>query len=177
MKHKHLFSIITFFILLTITTACDALVVEESEQSLDLQNNDEEMNPAQVVELEQDRTSIRVLWTISDFVIGSQFDGDEADARAMIFEPLDIDEDYIIFLDKKCVDVVFEEASVDIAQFVSENWQETPQSLGIEDVEQGTVVSTNCSLFGFSEYLRLPDGRLFVPYNEVFYIFEPNVVY
>lgn len=177
MQLKHLFSIIIIFILLTITTACDVLYNGESEQRPDPQNNDEEIKPAPIVELEQDRDSIRVLWTISGYVIGRQFSGDEADARAMFFEPLDIDDDYIIFLDKMCVDVIFEEASVNIAEYVSKNWKETPQSLGIEDAEAAKVVWTNCSLFGFSEYLRLDDGRLVVPYNEIFYIFTPSIVY
>ena len=167
----------TILIFLIILTACNSLDVSDAEHKPDPQNTDEEMKPAQIVELDQDPTSIRVLWTITDYVLGANFSGQEAVAKEMIFSPLDMTDTQIIFSNKMCIDVVFVEESVVIAEYLANTWQETPRSLGIEAEKEGTLIRTNCELFGFRQYLRLSDGRLVVPYNNVFYFFNPNVVY
>ena len=175
MMNKYLFPIT--LILLIILTACNSLVAGDTEQTPDIQETDEEMKPAQIVDLEADRTDMRVLWTISDYVLGTDFSGQEADAKGMIFTPLDITDTQIIFSDQMCIDVVFEEESIVLSEYLPNAWQETPQSLGIEMEKEGMLIRTNCELFGFREYLRLSDGRLVVPYNNVFFFFNPNVVY
>jgi len=175
MMNKIFFTII--FIFLTILTACNSLDVGNVEQKPDLQNTDEEKNPAQIIALEEDRTNMRVLWTISDYVLSTNFAGQEADAKGMIFTPLDMTDTQIIFSDEMCIDTVFVEESVVLSEYLTNTWQETTLSLGIESEKEGTLIRTNCELFGFREYLRLIDGRLIVPYNNVFYFFEPNVIY
>jgi len=164
-------------ILLIFFTACNSLVVGEVDQTPEPQNNDEEIDLAEIIELEEDRNSMRVLWNIADYFKSDNFNGDEADAKARIFEPLDVTETQIIFSDKMCTDVVFVEESVFLSEFLPNYWDLTPQTLGVEDVNEATVVRTNCSLFGFSEFLRLSDGRLIVPFNDVFYLFNPTVVH
>jgi len=62
-----------------------------------------------------DPGSLRVLWTVSGYVPGVGFAGDEASAQARLFDPLDIDEDQITFGGKKCVGVTFQEKTVDAA--------------------------------------------------------------
>lgn len=153
------------------------MIVGDTEETNESKNKNGVIEPAQIVELDEERNSMRILWKVSDYVLGTHFDGDAADAQAMIFATLDITDTQIIFLDKMCVDVVFKQDSVVIAEFLANTWQETPQSLGIETEKEGTRIRTNCELFGFSEYLRLSDGRLVVPNNNVFYFFDPNVVY
>ena len=117
--------------------------------------------------------SMRVLWTISGYVLGKGFAGDEQSVKAMLSKPLDINDTQIIFDNQVCHDVVFKEETVNAGEYLAKVWQTTPQELGIEDQEM-RVFKTNCSFPGyFQEYMRLGDGRLIVPIHSVFYFFEP----
>jgi hypothetical protein len=146
-------------------------------QKDDQQRKDEEPEPAEIIELGEDRTSIRILWRVSDYVLGDNFIGNESDANAFIFEPLNISDDQIIFMNKMCSGVVFTEERVDAADYISTNWQIIPQSIGIEKETDCDLVRTNCALFGFRAYLRFSDGRLIVPYKDVYFVFEPSSIY
>lgn len=167
----------TMLVFLMLVSACNSLVVDGTVQTPIPQNNDEEFQPAQIIDLDEDRTSMRILWIVADYVLGSQFDGDEAEARKMFFTPLDMTETQIIFQNQMCDDVIFAEESVVLSEYLAGTWQETPQSLGIESEQEVSLIRTNCELFGFREYLRLSDARLLVPYNNVFYFFNPYVDY
>jgi hypothetical protein len=136
----------------------------------------EDAEPAQIIDVE-DSTSIRVLWTVSGYVLSRNFTGDEEEAGELLFHHLDMGNDYITFSGKQCIGVVFDRQNVNIAEYVSNEWGETPKSLRIENHEMATEVRTNCNLFGFNAYLQLSSGDLIVPYNEVFYSFEPFVFY
>ena len=117
--------------------------------------------------------SMRVLWTISGYVFRSDFTGDKAAAEAMLFKPLDITDNSITFDGQTCQAVKFQQATQDAAAYLPGAWHTTPQELGIDD-QQLQVFTTNCSLPGFGNYVRLGDARLIVPMDGVFYFFEPN---
>jgi hypothetical protein len=118
--------------------------------------------------------SMRVLWTISSYIIGKRATWSEQDAKAMLFKPLDMTDTEIIFDSQACKDVSFQPQTVKTTDYLSNVWQTTSQSLGIVDQEM-QVFKTTCSLPGFQEYMRLADGRLIVPINGVFFFFEPAV--
>jgi hypothetical protein len=59
-------------------------------------------------------------------------------------------------------------------KYLTERYQATPQLLGIAD-KTIQVITTDCQLPGFSEYIRLPDRRLIVWIKGVFFFFEPKV--
>jgi hypothetical protein len=117
---------------------------------------------------------MRVLWTVSGYVIGKGSAWGEQDAKALLFKPLDINDTEITFDGQTCKNVNFQQETVNAAEYLSSVWQATPQTLGIEDQEL-QVFKTNCALPGFQEYMRLGDGRLIVPINGVFFFFEPAV--
>jgi len=117
---------------------------------------------------------MRVLWTVSGYVQGKNSTLDEQAARALLFKPLDITDNEIIFNGQACQGVTFQKKTVAAGDYLAGTWQTTPQGLGIEDKEL-QVIQTNCSLSGFQQYMRLGDGRLIVPINGVFFFFEPNV--
>ncbi len=118
--------------------------------------------------------SMRVLWTVSGYIMGNNPVWNEQDAKAMLFKPLDIDTTEITFDGQACKNVDFQPEKAQAAEYLSNAWQTSPQFLGIVDQEI-QVFKTNCSLPGFQEYMRLGDGRLIVPINGVFFFFEPAV--
>jgi len=120
--------------------------------------------------------SMRVLWTVSQYIIGERAIWGEKEARQLLFKPLDIDVNYITFDGKTCRNVVFKKETVKTKEFLENFFHTTPQMLGIED-ETIEVIKTNCSLPGFAEYLRLKDRRLVIHINGVFFYLEPAVNY
>jgi hypothetical protein len=157
--------------LVILLSACTPSIESGARQGLPGSNTDAEIKDV------DDPGSLRVLWTVSGYVPGVGFAGDEASAQARLFDPLDIDEDQITFGGKKCVGVTFQEKTVDAADYLANTWQEKPENLGIEEFDELQVIQTNCKLFGFQEYIRLDDARLLVPYEGIFYFFEPFEVY
>lgn len=121
-------------------------------------------------------TSMRVLWTVSQYVLGKDYLGDEESIKAFLAKPLDMNETEIIFDGQVCKGVVFQQEPVETADYLATIWKETPQSLGIEGLK-ADVIKTNCGLFGFKEYLRLEDRRLIVPFQGTYYFFDPFVNY
>jgi len=118
---------------------------------------------------------MRVLWTVSGYVIGKGSDWGEQDAKALLFKPLDINDTEITFDGQVCKNINFRKETVYAAEYLSSAWQSTPQTLGIKDQEL-QVFKTDCALPGFQEYMRLGDGRLIVPMHGVFFFFEPAVI-
>lgn len=119
--------------------------------------------------------SMRVLWTVSGYVIGKNATWSESEAQALLFKGLDINETQIIFDGQACSKVTFQVEKVNTADYLPSTWQTTAGELGIED-QQVQVVRTNCALPGFDEYLRLSDRRLVVPMEGVFFFLEPTAI-
>ena len=118
--------------------------------------------------------SMRVLWTVSGYVLGKAPTMTEQEAKALLFTPLDIKETEIIFNGQVCKGVTFQQESVSTAEYLADVWQIKPLTLGIDDKEF-QVIKTDCDIPGFRQYMRLSDRRLIVPINGVFFFFEPAV--
>jgi len=133
-------------------------------------------DPADVIIPDTEGVSMRVLWTVSSFVLGQGSTLDAAAAQELVFKPLDITETGIIFNGQACQGVSFQEETVNAVDYLAATWHTTLQELGIQDQEL-RVIKTNCSLPGFQEYMRLADSRLIVTINGAFFFFEPAVDY
>ena len=118
--------------------------------------------------------SMRVLWTVSGYVLGKNSVWGEQEAKALLFKPLDIKETEIIFNGRVCKGVTFQKETVNASEYLAEVWQASPKTLGIDE-QKMQVVKTNCDIPGFRQYMRLSDRRLIVPINGVFFFFEPAV--
>ena len=121
-------------------------------------------------------TSMRVLWTVSSYHITENATWGEAEARAMLFKPLDISATTITFAGQACRDVEFASETVNAEKYLRERFQVTPQSLGLEE-QTMQVVRTTCPLPGFGEYVHLPDKRLLVFMHGVLFVLNPRVNY
>lgn len=131
--------------------------------------------PAHVVTVESGQgEQTRVLWTVSGYVIGTGAGWGEADAQALLFKGLDINDTEIIFDGQACKGVTFQTEDVSLADFLPA-WKTAPADLGIPD-GSARLYKTDCTLPGFAEYLRLSDRRLVVPINGVFFFFEPTAI-
>jgi hypothetical protein len=120
--------------------------------------------------------SMRILWKVTQYIIGEKATWCEKEARQMLFKPLDIDVNSITFDGKTCRDVFFKEEKVKTKEYLDNYFHTTPQALDIMD-ETADVIKTNCNLPGFGEYLRLKDRRLVIQINGVFFFMEPEVNY
>ena len=119
---------------------------------------------------------MRVLWTVSEYRLGTNAIWGNEEARKLLFKPLDIDANSITFDGKKCSNVTFKKETVKVKEYLDNFFHTTPQTLGIAD-ETVEVIKTNCNLPGFAEYLRLRDRRLVIQINGVFFYLEPAVNY
>jgi hypothetical protein len=117
---------------------------------------------------------MRVLWTISNYIITPGEKWGENEARSLLFKPLDIGSSYITFNGQTCRDISFISEVVNTDEYLSQRHQTTPQMLGIKE-KTIRVVKTNCRLPGFSEYIRLADRRLIIWIEGAFFFFEPTV--
>lgn len=117
--------------------------------------------------------TMRVLWTVSGYVLGKDSSWSENEAKALLFKPLDITESAIIFNNRTCNGIKFERTMVTTAEFLAKK-SLTAQDLGIRE-EKVQIIKTTCDIPGFQEYIRLGDGRLIAPINGVFFFFEPAV--
>lgn len=119
---------------------------------------------------------MRVLWTVSTYKIGFGGEWGDNEARSLLFKPLDIRSSSITFNGQTCQGIFFTSEIVDANKYLAERYQTTPRILDISE-ETIRVVKTDCSLPGFSEYIRLMDRRLIVWIKGVFFVFEPTVNY
>ena len=174
---EKIFSLLACFVMIAILAGCGSSTGGEPSDpysnGIEPYPNDTIPSGAYVATQESGNT-MRVLWTVSGYVIGKDSTWGEQDAKALLFKPLDITDTEIIFDGQPCKGVNFQQETVNAAEYLSSIWQSTPQTLGIEDQEL-QVFKTNCTLPGFEEYMRLRDGRLIVPMNGVFFFFEPAV--
>jgi hypothetical protein len=120
--------------------------------------------------------TMRVLWTVSEYKVGTNAIWGKEEARKLLFKPLDMDANSITFDNKSCRDVIFNKETFNTKEYLDNSFQISPLSLGIKD-EVVEVIKTNCSLPGFAEYMRLIDRRLVIHINGVFFFFEPAVNY
>ncbi|MFH1906404.1 MAG: hypothetical protein ABIL11_03320 [Chloroflexota bacterium] len=178
---KKTFSLLACFVLIAVLAGCGSLTggkaSEPNPNKIESYPNDypNDSAPRGVYVVTPDSgISMRVLWTVSGYVIGKGSAWGEQDAKALLFKPLDMNDTEITFDGQTCNNVNFQQETVNAAEYLSSAWQATPQTLGIEDQEL-QVFKTNCALPGFQEYMRLDDGRLIVPINGVFFFFEPAV--
>ena len=120
--------------------------------------------------------SMRVLWTVAEYHITPNAKWGEDQAKELLFKPLDLTPSSINFAGRSCHGVTFKHEIVDIAQYLNDKYQITSQLLSIKG-KNAKVITTNCQLEGFSEYIRLADRRLIVRINGVIFIFNPRVFY
>jgi hypothetical protein len=120
--------------------------------------------------------SMRVLWSVSGYVIPEGNAATEQQARALLFKPLDIGESWITFDGKTCHNVTFTRETVQARDFLKNRYGTTPAALNIPD-EPVVVFKTDCNLQGFTEYLRLQDRQLLIQRDGVFYYLQPAVNY
>jgi len=176
---KIIFSLLACTTLIAILTACSPIADNipsdsGSDSTGSSQKTEIAFDTTNEAEASTNGVTTRVLWTISNYVLGKDFTGSENAAKELLFKPLDITDTQIIFDGQVCNNVTFEINTVDSSDYLTNHWEETPQNLGIE-FEDLQVIKTNCKLLGFQEYMRLGNGQLVVPFNGVFFFFQPTV--
>jgi len=100
----------------------------------------------------------------------------EAEARELLFKPLDITSATITFDGQTCHDVTFSSEDASAIFYLTDKYQIMPGTLGIEE-QTIQVIKTNCHLPGFDEYIRLADRRLLVSIQGILFVFKAKVDY
>lgn len=173
-KYYTFLLLIYVFCILSCTTAQGGATIKEQTtepQSAVLKNEGTPLPPTAGAGV-----SMRVLWTVSQYIIGERAIWGEKEARQLLFQPLDIGVNYITFDGKTCRNVTFKKEQVKAKKYLAHAYKTTPKALGIED-ETIEVIKTNCNLPGFGEYLHLRDRRLVIQINGVFFYLKPAVNY
>lgn len=134
-------------------------------------NHNRPQNTHMGLKIENGR-SMRVLWNVSGYKHRPNDNRQKEEADAMIFKTLDMDDNSITFAGKNCKDVVFKRELQQLGSYLMHKYALTPQSIDLVN-EEVQVIKTNCLLPGFSEYLRLPDGRLVIVIDGIFFFLEP----
>ena len=174
MKTKWTYLAILLILSLTFAGCVSTQPQEGTETTMAPPPDDEILaNPDQPRSTDDTGMSMRVLWTVSGYVIGSDADWGEKEADELLFKPLDISESEIVFNDLTCKNISFQEEIVAAENYLANTWNINRQDLGISD-EQIKVIKTQCDIPGFGEYMRLSDGYLIVVIHGVFFSFEPN---
>lgn len=120
--------------------------------------------------------SMRVLWRVSEYKPGKDAVWSEEEARKQLFKPLDMDENQITFDNRTCRDIVFKKELINARKYLDRAYGISPLFLGIDN-ETVEIISSNCNLPGFAEYIRLRDRRLVINIKGVFFFLEPVVTY
>lgn len=120
--------------------------------------------------------SMRVLWTVSQYIRGPAATWSNDQAQSLIFSPLDMDDSSITFAGRRCSDVVFEHQEVQLEDYLAETYQLTPEALELT-AGSAQLFRTTCDLPGFAEYLRLPNRRLLIQIEGVFFFLKAAVNY
>ena len=115
---------------------------------------------------------MRALWSVSGYHLGQGAGISEQEAQRYLFKALDLTQGEIIFDGRSCQAGELQRRKVDPARFLPLAWRVTPEELGIAEREI-EVVSTDCALPGFREYLRLQGNRLVIRVEGVFYFLDP----
>jgi hypothetical protein len=123
-----------------------------------------------------DGVSIRVLWTVSEYKLCKNATWGDEEARMLLFKPLDVTATTITFDGNTCTNVIFNKKTVKTKEYLDILFHITPQQIDIAD-ETVDVIKTDCTLPGFSEYLRLRDRRLVIHINGVFFFLVPSITY
>lgn len=136
-----------------------------------------EENPRPSSRSDPDRgVEFRVLWSISSFSLGKDSEWGEDEAKNMLFKPLYMDSSSITFDGRSCTGIAFKTDQVNSTAYLSHRYDITPDIFSYShDMLQ--VVRTNCSIEGFSEYMRLRDRRVVIHLHGVFFVFNPVVNY
>ena len=124
---------------------------------------------------EEGRT-VRVLWTVSGYLIPRGAAMTDPEARQFLFKPLDIGDSWITFSGQTCRNVSFRRKSASARDYFKNTLAIEPEALGIPD-QTVEVFTTSCELPGFNEYVRLKDRRLLIQKDGVFFYFSPAANY
>ncbi len=119
---------------------------------------------------------MRVLWTVSKYIRGPAATWSHDQAQSLVFSPLDIDDSSITFAGRRCLNVVFEREEIQLEEYLAATYGLTPAALELT-AGPAQVFRSTCDIPGFAEYLRLPDRRLMIQIEGVFFLLEAAVNY
>lgn len=134
------------------------------------------MVQALVVRADDQRDTLRVLWTVSKYKILDESRISEQEARALLAKPLDMSETSITFDGNTCSNISFQKDEVDSVDYLLSHFNISPQEIGIKE-PMLQVVRTSCNIPGFSEYIRLPGRQLVIFRNGLILFFSPRINY
>lgn len=132
--------------------------------------------PAIAEPREPEAQAMRVLWTVSGFKMTEKAAWDEARARQMLFKPLDMDDERLVFDGSICETPNLERSTVDADEYLGRTYGITSEWLGVES-HAFQVLRSRCGISGFEEFIRLPDRRIVIHIAGIFFFLAPAVVH
>lgn len=112
-------------------------------------------------------------WVATRYVLGQVAGMDETEARAVLSQAVEILPTEIRFQGKTCSNLITRSETFNATDYLVGMWQTTPQQLGIQKNDL-QVITTNCDIPGFQEYVLLDGGQLGIWLDGVFFVFDPQ---
>jgi hypothetical protein len=112
-------------------------------------------------------------WVASRYVFGQVAAMETSQADALLKQQVEILPTEIRWQGKTCTGLVTRAETFNTQDYLAGTWQTSPQALGIQQSEL-QVISTNCDIPGFQEYLLFGGGQLVIGLDGVFFVFDPQ---
>ena len=126
-------------------------------------------------EKKSDTVMMGIPWKLTDYLILPNARWNKSDANKLLFKEAFINKNSISFNGKTCKGVNFKRSSVSLNQYLSTKYHISAEALNLTE-QQASMISTNCNLSGFNNYLRLNDRRVLIFINGVAFFFVAAVV-
>jgi len=113
-------------------------------------------------------------WKLTDYLILPNATWNKSDANKLIFKEAFIDKNSIHFNGQTCKGVNFKYSTVSLNQHLSTKYHISVGAMNLPE-QQASIISTNCNIRGFNNYLRLNDRRILIFLNGVAFFLTPSI--
>ena len=121
-------------------------------------------------------TAIGMPWKVTDYYILPSSKWTKSDANKLIFKEAFFTKHSISFNNQTCKAINFHRSPASLSHFLSTKYNSSTSALQLKEQEV-TVISTNCKINGFKEYLQLDDGKVLFFINRVAFLLMPSVAF
>ncbi len=121
-------------------------------------------------------TMMLMPWKLTDYYILPNAMWSKSDANKLLFKEAFMTKNSIKFNGQTCKNIRFNRSPVSLKQYLSNQYNISVEAMKLTE-HKATIVSTNCNLSGFKNYLQLDDGRILIVINGVGFFLVPAMAY
>jgi len=119
---------------------------------------------------------IEMPWKLTDYYILPNASWGKTDANKLVFKEAFISKNSIRFNEQTCNGVFFKRTSISLSEYLNKRYHASTDALKLSE-QHATLISTNCSLSGFDNYIQLDDQRVIIFINGIAFFLMPSIAY